>query len=91
VEELGLVLVRARLHAAFNYAVQGSAGDQTKMAMNALFYDHGIIPNLQVHDELVDGEGTPEKAEIYKKVMEEVVTLKVPVVSEVTLGASWAG
>lgn len=91
VEELGLVLVRAKTYAAFNYANQGSAADQTKMAMNALFYDHGIVPNLQVHDELIDGEGTPEKAEIYKKVMEEVVELAVPVRVEVTLGASWAG
>lgn len=90
-EEKGIAARRAGTHKSFNSIIQGSAADQTKIAMNVLFYIYDIVPNLQVHDELNDSEGTPEKAVIYEKVMREAVKLLVPVKVTVTLGDSWAG
>ena len=36
---------------ALNRLIQGSAADMTKKAMVDL-YEHGIIPHIQIHDEL---------------------------------------
>jgi DNA polymerase I-like protein with 3'-5' exonuclease and polymerase domains len=85
----GRRLQRAGTHKALNKIIQPSAADQTKQAMYDLYYDHGIVASLQVHDEL-DGSVTDvEEARIYKRVMETCVLLEIPVVADVKLGPSW--
>lgn len=80
---------RAYCYRAFNRIVQGSSADQTKMAMNSLWYDHGILPTMQIHDELVDARCNREKALIYKNVMENIIQLTIPSLTEVKLGPNW--
>ena len=43
---------RAGTYKALNKLIQGSAADQTKKAMVDLYEQDGIIPHIQVHDEL---------------------------------------
>lgn len=82
---------RANTYRAFNRIVQGSSADQTKLAMVILWYVHGILPTMQVHDELVDAAiDTVERALIYKNVMENCIPLTIPSLTEVKLGPSWA-
>lgn len=85
----GRQLQRFGLHKALNALIQGSAADQTKKAMQVLYYEHSIVPQLQVHDELVKSVGSVEEARTIKRVMEGCVTLLVPVVCESALGPSW--
>ena len=49
--EHGAAIKRAFTYKALNKLIQGSAADQTKAAMVALA-DEGILPMIQVHDEL---------------------------------------
>lgn len=80
---------RAFCYRAFNRVVQGSSADQTKLAMVKLWYDHKILPTLQVHDELTDARSTPERAAIFKDVMENVVQLTIPCLTEIKIGPNW--
>ena len=82
---------RYKTYTAFNRVVQGSSGDQSKMAIVELFYVHGIVPSLQIHDELCDADADNETATIYKHVMENVIQLTVPNLVEIKLGGSWGG
>ena len=43
---------RAGTYRALNRLIQGSAADQTKQAMVNLWKDVGVIPMIQIHDEL---------------------------------------
>jgi len=49
--EHGPGIKRAYTYKALNKLIQGSAADMTKKAMIEL-YKEGIIPHIQVHDEL---------------------------------------
>ena len=49
--EHGPGIKRAFTYKALNKLIQGSAADMTKKAMVDL-YKEGIIPHIQVHDEL---------------------------------------
>ena len=49
--EHGPGIRRAYTYKALNKLIQGSAADMTKKAMIEL-YKEGIIPHIQVHDEL---------------------------------------
>jgi len=81
---------RSFTYRAFNRVIQGSAADQTKAAMVSLWYDHGILPYLQVHDELVDATITDiHTVQTYKQVMENVMPLTIPSLTEVKVGKDW--
>jgi DNA polymerase I-like protein with 3'-5' exonuclease and polymerase domains len=82
-------LRRFGTHKAMNALAQGSSADQTKEAMRILYYDHGIVPSLQVHDELTKSVKEVEEAKIIKRTMETCIILVIPVVCEATLGSSW--
>lgn len=82
-------LRRWGIHKALNVLIQGSAADQTKKAMACMYYEHGRVPSIQVHDELVASVCHYEEAQLYKRVMENVVQLVIPVVSDAKLGPSW--
>jgi DNA polymerase I-like protein with 3'-5' exonuclease and polymerase domains len=85
----GRRLQRAGTHKALNKIIQPSAADQTKQAMHDLYYDHGIVPQLIIHDEFTGSVVDAEEARIYKYVMENCVLLEIPVVADTKLGASW--
>lgn len=73
---------------AMNRLVQGSAADQTKMAMVAAD-KAGYRLQLQVHDELDLTVETREEAERLAVIMRECVELSVPSRVDVEMGASW--
>jgi DNA polymerase I-like protein with 3'-5' exonuclease and polymerase domains len=82
-------LQRYGTHKALNALIQGSAADQTKEAMRVLYYEHGIVPSLQVHDELCGSIPDISVARTYKSVMENCVRLEIPVVCDGQIGRSW--
>ena len=50
--EHGPGIKRAYTYKALNRLIQGSAADMTKKAMIELHKNLGIVPHIQVHDEL---------------------------------------
>ena len=62
---------------ALNKLIQGSAADMTKKAMVDL-YKVGILPHIQIHDELCLSIRSREEAVLVKKTMEEAIILLVP-------------
>jgi DNA polymerase I-like protein with 3'-5' exonuclease and polymerase domains len=73
---------------AMNRLIQGSAADQTKLAMIAC-WDAGLVPLVTVHDEL--GFSVPDRgvARQIAQIMETCVELEVPSKADVELGPSW--
>lgn len=82
-------LVRGFTFKALNALIQGSAADQTKKAMCDLYYDHGILPQIQVHDELDKSVSSEDEVRTIKHVMENAVQLNVPSLCEPELGPNW--
>ena len=81
-----------KTYRALNRIIQGSSADQAKAAQVNLWYDHGIIPSLQVHDQVDDNAipiGDDSRIKIYKHVMENVVQLHVPHLAEIQVGPTW--
>lgn len=81
-------LRRAFTHKAFNRLIQGSAARQMKLAMRGC-WQAGIVPLLQMHDELgisTTSEGTVGRV---TEIMRDVVKLEVPVVVDCEVGLSW--
>ena len=83
---------------AMNHPMQGSAADIIKMAMNEVVRrmaaeDFEAKLLLQVHDELDFSvpQGEIERlSALVKDVMENVCELKVPLIADVSYGATWA-
>lgn len=82
---------------AMNTPIQGTAADIIKIAMNRIYRalkENKLASKLimQVHDELII-EVMPEEEEIVKKIMyeemENVISLKVPLVIDLNVGKSW--
>jgi DNA polymerase I-like protein with 3'-5' exonuclease and polymerase domains len=82
-------LRRAYTYKALNRLIQGSAADQTKVAIVECYKRLGKIPMLQVHDELCFSVKTREEAEELKEIMETCVTLEVPSKVDLEMGPSW--
>lgn len=83
---------------ALNMPIQGTAADIIKLAMvrvQARLKAEGLTGRLvlQVHDELIvecpEAEG-PRVARLVEEEMEQVASLKVPLVAEAQVGHSWA-
>jgi DNA polymerase I-like protein with 3'-5' exonuclease and polymerase domains len=85
----GRRLRRFGLNKVLNSLIQGSAGDQTKQAMHNLYYHHGKVCHLQVHDELCASVDDAEESRTYKREMEQAVILLLPVVADCKMGRSW--
>ena len=81
-------LKRAFTYKALNKLIQGSAADMTKKSMVAL-YENGIIPHIQIHDEVDISVESDEKAEKIIEIMEAAVELKVPNKVDYESGANW--
>ena len=81
-------LKRAFTYKALNKLIQGSAADMTKKSMVAL-YKKGIIPHIQIHDEVDISVESDKKAEQIVQIMEEAVILQVPNKVDYESGVNW--
>jgi len=84
--EHGPGIKRAFTYKALNKLIQGSAADMTKKAMVDL-YKEGIIPHIQVHDEL--DISVNNNADKIKEIMESAVDLKIPNKVDYESGPNW--
>ena len=78
---------RAFTYKALNRLIQGSAADMTKKAMVDL-YEKGIVPHIQIHDELCFST-TDHEAELIKKIMEQTIPLEVKNKVDYESGPNW--
>jgi DNA polymerase I-like protein with 3'-5' exonuclease and polymerase domains len=79
---------RAFTYKALNKLIQGSAADMTKKAMLDL-YNEGIIPHIQIHDELDISVESEEQAKKIIEIMENAVKLAVPNKVDYEYGNTW--
>ena len=86
--EHGPGIRRAYTYKALNRLIQGSAADMTKKAMIDL-HAEGIIPHLQVHDELDISVQNKKEADKIKEIMETTVSLEVPNKVDYEEGDNW--
>jgi DNA polymerase I-like protein with 3'-5' exonuclease and polymerase domains len=86
--EHGPGIRRAYTYKALNKLIQGSAADMTKKAMLEL-YKEGIIPHIQIHDELDLSIESEEQAKKVIEIMEHAVTLEVPNKVDYESGNNW--
>ncbi len=89
--EYGDAIKRAGTYKALNRLIQGSAADQTKKAMVDIYEELGIVPLIQVHDELDCSVKSEIEARKIKNIMETCVELEVPSKVDTDLGESWGG
>jgi len=78
--------------AAINAPIQGTASDLVKMAMLEVFDEYPEEMLLQVHDELIfefDEQGVEEKMQHITGLMEDCVSLKVPLKVNASWGKNW--
>jgi len=81
-------LKRAMTYKALNKLIQGSAADMTKKAMLDL-YEEGILPHIQIHDELDISVESKEKADKIIDIMENAVNLEIPNKVDYEHGNTW--
>ena len=86
--EHGPGIKRAYTYKALNKLIQGSAADMTKKAMLEL-YKEGIIPHIQIHDELDLSIENDAQAKKVIEIMEHAVTLEVPNKVDYESGKNW--
>ena len=73
---------------ALNRLIQGGAADMTKKAMVNL-YENGILPQIQIHDELCLSIKNDKEATIVKEIMEKAITLEVKIKLTIKRGKNW--
>ena len=73
---------------ALNRLVQGSAADMTKQAMVNI-YKAGILPHIQIHDELCVSIPDEEMAQKVKNIMENAIRLRIPNKVDYASGDNW--
>lgn len=88
VVEYGPRIKRAGTYKGLNRLIQGSAADQTKMAMVAL-HEAGENLLLQVHDELVLSVKNRAQAERAAEIMATCVKMEIPSRVDVEVGPNW--
>ena len=79
---------RAFTYKALNRLVQGSAADMTKKAMVDL-YEKGIIPHIQIHDELCVSIKDQETRTTVQKIMEQAIKLEIDNKVDCEHGPNW--
>jgi len=87
-QEHGPGIKRAYTYKALNKLIQGSAADMTKKAMLDL-YNEGIIPHIQIHDELDISIENEAQAKKIIEIMENAVKLEVPNKVDYEFGKNW--
>ena len=73
---------------ALNRLIQGSAADMTKKAMVDL-YEQGILPQIQIHDELCLSIKNDNDALVVKQTMENAIPLEVKNKVNYKKGKNW--
>ena len=86
--EHGPAIKRSFTYKALNRLIQGSAADQTKAAMVAL-HKEGIVPLIQVHDELDISVAEPDMGLKIQEIMQDCVDMQIPSVVDAEFGPSW--
>ena len=86
--EHGPGIKRAYTYKALNKLIQGSAADMTKKAMIEL-HKEGIVPHIQVHDELDISIKNKQQAGQIIAIMEQAVSLEVPNKVDYECGDNW--
>jgi DNA polymerase I-like protein with 3'-5' exonuclease and polymerase domains len=71
-----------------NKLIQGSAADMTKKCMLEL-YKVGIIPHIQIHDELDISVKDDKEAKYIIEIMESAVELEIPNKVDYEAGDNW--
>jgi len=89
--EHGFAIKRAYTYKALNRLIQGSAADQTKKAMVDVYEELGIVPLIQVHDELDCSVKDEKQGKQIKEIMENCVELEVPSKVDTEMNESWGG
>jgi len=79
---------RAFTYKALNRLVQGSAADMTKKAM-VLLYEKGIIPHIQIHDELCVSIKDHETRTMVQDTMEQAIKLEINNKVDCESGPNW--
>jgi DNA polymerase I-like protein with 3'-5' exonuclease and polymerase domains len=87
-QEHGPGIKRAYTYKALNKLIQGSAADMTKKSMLDL-YKEGIIPHIQIHDELCLSIENDSQAKKIIEIMENAVKLEVPNKVDYEFGTNW--
>jgi DNA polymerase I-like protein with 3'-5' exonuclease and polymerase domains len=88
VVEYGPRVKRSGTYKGLNRLIQGSAADQTKMAMVAL-HEAGEQILLQVHDEIVLSVENRAQAERAAEIMANAVKMEIPSRVDVEIGPNW--
>ena len=79
---------RCFTYKALNKLIQGSAADMTKQAMLNL-YKEGIVPHIQIHDELDISVKNDNEAKKIIEIMENAVPLAIPNKVDYESGNTW--
>ena len=79
---------RCFTYKALNKLIQGSAADMTKKAMLDL-YKEGIVPHIQIHDELDISVVDDNQAKKIVEIMENAVPLAIPNKVDYESGETW--
>ena len=86
-----MAIKRAYTYKALNRLIQGSAADQTKKAMVDVYKELGIVPLIQVHDELDCSVKNEKQGKQIKEIMENCIKLEVPSKVDTEMNESWGG
>jgi DNA polymerase I-like protein with 3'-5' exonuclease and polymerase domains len=73
---------------ALNRLIQGSAADMTKKAMVDL-YERGILPHIQIHDELCLSVKSKGDIQAIKEIMENTIVLEIKNKVNYKKGKNW--
>jgi DNA polymerase I-like protein with 3'-5' exonuclease and polymerase domains len=87
-KEYGHGIKRAGTYKALNRLIQGSAADMTKLSIIALS-ENGIIPHIQIHDELDVSVEHSEQTKQIVEIMESAIKLEIPNKVDYECGSNW--
>ncbi len=88
IKEYGPGIKRAGTYKALNRLIQGSAADMTKLSIIALS-EAGIVPHIQIHDELDISVEHSEHAKQIVEIMESSIKLEIPNKVDYECGDDW--
>ena len=88
IKEYGHGIKRAGTYKALNRLIQGSAADMTKLSIIALS-EAGIVPHIQIHDELDISVESDEHVKKIVEVMESSIKLEIPNKVDYEFGDNW--
>jgi DNA polymerase I-like protein with 3'-5' exonuclease and polymerase domains len=82
------ILCPAFTYKALNRLIQGSAADMTKKAM-VLLYEKGIVPHIQIHDELCVSIKDKATRIMVQQTMENAIKLMIKNKVDCKTGPNW--